>query len=319
MTTKTLGTVATMILIAILATGCIGGGGSTLPNGTNSTYGISGRAIDTAGKGIPDVTIVLSGGTSSKTSTDCDGKWSAIAEGQVVVTPLRDGWQFEPSQVTVSGARSATDFTGEIKEFKVIRVAPADGSTEIDPALPAMVVEFNNTLGISAPQATKVVIIEPHWLYSGWIVDENAIRISPNTVHLLPYGQTYQITININVWDVYGNRPKEDYRFSFTVRDDIWPPDKTTLGISCVGNSAELIWEKTYDNPRATAVEFASTYRVYRADGVADHKVITTVRHPDTSFTDVNLPPGKYSYYITALDSAGNESAPSNTVTVTVI
>ncbi len=66
-----------------------------------------------------------------------------------------------------------------------------------------------------------------------------------------------------------------------------------------------------------TEADLAS-YKVHRSAsscaGTGTFTSVGTVAKPATTFTDTLAADGTYCYYITALDTAGNESGPSNKV-----
>jgi fibronectin type 3 domain-containing protein len=63
-----------------------------------------------------------------------------------------------------------------------------------------------------------------------------------------------------------------------------------------------------------------AAYIVYRATPQGSFARIGSVRPPATTFVDRDVPPGRYRYAVTAQDTStrGNESVPTNEVTVTV-
>lgn len=61
------------------------------------------------------------------------------------------------------------------------------------------------------------------------------------------------------------------------------------------------------------------SYRLYRAVNEMVFSHYQTIAHPDTHAVDKDVQPGNlYVYYLTAVDSAGNESDPSDTVSAGV-
>jgi len=84
--------------------GCGGGGGSESGSGSGGGLSfISGR-ITSGGSGLAGVTVTLTGGTSSlSTSTDAAGNYqfSNLVPGPLVITPSKAGCTFDPSSRTV--------------------------------------------------------------------------------------------------------------------------------------------------------------------------------------------------------------------------
>ncbi|MEV6851323.1 DUF4832 domain-containing protein [Actinoplanes sp. NPDC051411] len=90
---------------------------------------------------------------------------------------------------------------------------------------------------------------------------------------------------------------------------DCAPPTAPALTASASGGSVSLAWTGASDDVGVTA------YRVYR-DGTAI-ATVTGAAVP-TSYTDSGVPTGSHTYAVAARDAAGNESPPSNAVTVGV-
>jgi parallel beta-helix repeat protein len=77
-------------------------------------YSVSGKVSDSQDNGIPGVTLNFELVSSSfKETTDSDGKWSSGKLGREwKVTPQKDGYTFEPSNIKVTGNANDIDFTG---------------------------------------------------------------------------------------------------------------------------------------------------------------------------------------------------------------
>lgn len=61
-----------------------------------------------------------------------------------------------------------------------------------------------------------------------------------------------------------------------------------------------------------TEADMAS-YKVYQGN-----TVVGTVQHPTATFDVLNVPDGIYTYYVSAVDTAGNESVKSDGASITV-
>ena len=93
-----------VVAISLVLSGCFGGGSG----GDSTPYAASGRITDVQGNGVSGITVSFSGGTSSSTTTDAEGKWQASLKGTVKVEPW--GYQFEPPSKTVTASSSKADF-----------------------------------------------------------------------------------------------------------------------------------------------------------------------------------------------------------------
>ncbi len=95
-----------------------------------------------------------------------------------------------------------------------------------------------------------------------------------------------------------------------TTAQDTTPPSAPQDLVATPGDrQVQLDWSASSDQGGSGL----AGYRVHRSNGDGTFSVIGTTA--GTTFTDTGLKPGKrHSYFVTAYDRAGNESAPSNTV-----
>ena len=99
-----------ILVMALVVSGCGGGGGS---KGT-STYTVSGSVVDQNGEPLKGVIVTFSGSFGAAT-TNSDGQWSKSGlTGTVTATPALEGFNFDPSSVEITGARSDVNFTGTV-------------------------------------------------------------------------------------------------------------------------------------------------------------------------------------------------------------
>ena len=117
---------------------------------------------------------------------------------------------------------------------------------------------------------------------------------------------TYEYTVR--AIDAAGNLSDASDAVTAAVPDTEKPTAPENLDAAPQGAfQVELTWDASSDNVGVTG------YEIYRDDVLID-----TVG-PATSYTDNVLVPGVYTYYVRALDEAGNRSDPSNSDTVTVV
>lgn len=90
------GVLSLLVLLAVLVSGCAGGGSS-------EPYAVSGRVVDTEGNGVEGVLLQFSGGQNGSATTDEDGIWQETLRGTTTITPGKVGWAFEPPKRTVKG------------------------------------------------------------------------------------------------------------------------------------------------------------------------------------------------------------------------
>jgi hypothetical protein len=118
------------------------------------------------------------------------------------------------------------------------------------------------------------------------------------------YYSTFRVTAHTEDVDFYhDSEPVTGYSI-----DNLHPT--APQGLMAVQNGASVIlqWLSAVD-------EDFNYHNVYREnlDTIDSANVFTTV---DSFFVDLDIPTGSWQYYVTAVDSSGNESDPSETVSV---
>lgn len=121
-------------------------------------------------------------------------------------------------------------------------------------------------------------------------------------------GTVYTAELNTGITDKAGNNLVLAYQWSFTTKPaDTTPPSTPILvGFAPSSTTINLDWLPATDN------EGVVGYEIYDA---GTGGLLTTVSLTNHSFSGLT-PTVTYSYYIKALDAAGNKSSPSNVVTI---
>lgn len=102
--------------------------------GCDKKYALSGTVTSsTTGKGVPGVTVAVSGAAASIiVTTDAQGRWSVPeVVGPVTVTPQKTGWQTNPPQREVAKENTAVNFTVQSKiafSSNGVHIINADGT-----------------------------------------------------------------------------------------------------------------------------------------------------------------------------------------------
>lgn len=97
---------------------------------------------------------------------------------------------------------------------------------------------------------------------------------------------------------------------TITARDEFAPKPPSGVTVVAGANSVELAWERN-------AAPDLGSYRVYRADGAGEFKVLADAVEA-LAYSDRQVESGRtYRYQITAVDRSGNESEPSATIEAT--
>lgn len=121
-----------------------------------ASYTVSGRVIDYTGKGIADILIKFSNGTSVKTAKDGTWKKSGFSR-QITITPSDERWVFVPKSRTVKTGKSFLLFKGYPKPYKASgRVTDYSGK-----GLAGVKISFSNT------QSSTVTNDSGEWSYDG--------------------------------------------------------------------------------------------------------------------------------------------------------
>ncbi len=149
--------IVALVVISLSITGCFGGGGS------RKSYTVSGKAVDGNGDGIDGVKIVVTGGKSTTTTTKNGGKYVLTGlTGICILTPVLEGYTFEPNNREVSKASTNVEFTGTMKpiELEINTLTVENGTGGGDYAEGAMV-----NISADAPEESGKVFDK--WTTSG--------------------------------------------------------------------------------------------------------------------------------------------------------
>ena len=145
-----------LVLVTLFLTGCTGGGG-----GKPQDYSVSGKIVDSNGNGIPNVTLGFSGSFGVAT-TDNNGKWSKVGlNGNVTITPVKDGWTFETKKVTK--ADSNVNFIGIRRTYPVVVTTSGEGKVNQEVAVSASSTQYEH-----GTQVQLTAVPETGWRFSHW-------------------------------------------------------------------------------------------------------------------------------------------------------
>jgi Tol biopolymer transport system component/subtilase family serine protease/flagellar hook assembly protein FlgD len=148
----------------------------------------------------------------------------------------------------------------------------------------------------------------------------NLLRASPVpvTYGLLAQWDTMNVSdgayvIRVEAEDISGNTDKVQ---KTVIVDNTMPAPPVLLSATAAGTDIVVKWQANTETD-------LSGYLVYRNDRLANAPGVLTAG-PDayvisgTSYTDSSIPDGKFRYYLEAVDQAGNISAPSNSIEVSI-
>jgi fibronectin type 3 domain-containing protein len=110
-------------------------------------------------------------------------------------------------------------------------------------------------------------------------------------------------------------QPSPGYNYTGTVTIMSNAP---AVAINMSGTGATHQVDLSWLAPSGSSVPIAG-YNIYRAPGGTSSFAVVNSMDAQTAYTDSTVQSGQsYNYYVTTVDSAGVESAPSNTTAVAV-
>ena len=92
-----------------------------------------------------------------------------------------------------------------------------------------------------------------------------------------------------------------------------------TTTVSLTGTGVSYAVNLSWSAP-SSSTDAVAGYYVYRAaSGSSTYQTLNSSANTTTAFVDSTVASGQtYEYYVTSVDSSGNQSVPSNTSTVTI-
>lgn len=98
--------------------------------------------------------------------------------------------------------------------------------------------------------------------------------------------------------------------FSATVPPPVNPPPAVSIAL--------LTWVPPTSNVDNTPLTDLTSYNLYQGSTSTNLTQVASIKAPATAYSTAALAPGTYYFYLTAVDSAGLESAPSPIVSATI-
>lgn len=231
---------------------------------------------------------------------------------------LKEGW-FSYVVKAVDFAGNESDPSSPVK-LQIDLTGPAVRiSSPLDGARVSGLVDIKGTAFSAGDFKEYRVYLGPGSDPATWTL----LRCSPLSVSsgqlaqwdTISYQDGAQFTIKVEGEDISGNITVS--RLSVTI-DNTPPAAPLLLSSLHVPNSANvnLTW-------RANTEQDLAGYLLYRNDQLvnATGNVVGNLKAyliAAVTYSDQNLPDGKYSYYLVAMDKSGNVSDPSNTLDVTI-
>ena len=209
---------------------------------------------------------------------------------------------------TVTAVDAAGNVSGASNSASVtVAAAPPPPGDTTAPSAPVLTVALvGTTANLSWTTSTDNVGVTGYTINRNGVFHTTALNTFYNGTNLTPGTYTYTVA----AMDGAGNVSVASNSVSVTVpqppaTDVTAPTVPTGLVATVVGSTVGLSWGLSTDNTAVTG------YRLTR-NGVV--RGTTT----DTTFQDLGLAPGSYTYTVVAFDAAGNTSAASTSVVATV-
>ena len=232
---------------------------------------------------------------------------------------LYDGWnEYDDSKLGVDMVKWCADAL--LAPPTVQSVSPANGATNVNVNTTITAV-FSKPMDASTiTTATFTAKDSAGNAVSGTVSYDDATRTAKFTPSSpLDFGKTYTATIAATVKDAVGNAMGNDYSWSFTTMSLNPPsaPQNLTASADNASKSIALSWSAS--TPGTYPIAGYAIYRGTSAGG-ENGTPIATVGATTTSYTDTNLTPGTYYYYVKAFDDQDppNYSLASNEASATI-
>ena len=210
---------------------------------------------------------------------------------------------------TVTAVDAAGNVSGASNSASVtVASAPPPPGDTIAPSVPVLTVALDGTTAnLSWTTSTDNVGVTGYTINRNGVFHTTALNPFYNGTNLAPGTYTYTVA----AMDGAGNVSAASNSVSVTVpqppaTDVTAPSVPTGLVATVVGSTIGLSWNSSADDTAVTG------YRLTR-NGVV--RATTTI---DTTFQDLGLAAGTYTYTVVAFDGAGNTSAASTSVVATV-
>ncbi len=232
---------------------------------------------------------------------------------------LYDGWnEYDDSKLGIDMVKWCADAL--LAPPTVQSVSPENGATDVN-VNTTITATFSKPMDASTiTTSTFTVKYSTGNAVSGAVSYNNTTRTAMFTPSSpLDFGKTYTATISGTVKDVAGNAMGSDYSWSFTTMSLNPPsaPQNLTASADNANESIALSWSAS--TPGTYPIAGYAIYRGTSAGG-ENSTPIATVGATTTSYTDTNLAPGTYYYYVKAFDNQNppDYSLASNEASATI-
>ncbi|MFF5218898.1 glycoside hydrolase family 9 protein [Micromonospora sp. NPDC000442] len=235
---------------------------------------------------------------------------------------VREGVAWDPSddpsfQTTAGPNRNVPLYVGGERVWGAEPASSSDTTPPTTPGTPVATSVTSRSVNLTWAASTDVGSGIDVYIVNTHVVGSDTYSWYPSSTNSLVLdvspARTYEITVQAR--DKAGNTSTASPMLTVTVPavddgDTVPPSAPSSLTASAITTTgATLSWAPSTDNVGVTG------YRIYRGPALGDVLVATVT---GTTYAVTGLQPeNTYSFYVVAIDAAGNASSPSERVTVT--
>jgi fibronectin type 3 domain-containing protein len=286
---------------------------------------------------LPDGTVLASGGQATSSGTDIDQAvlpaeiWNPDTETWTTVASLTNGREYHSTALLLPdgrvlmagggrlGGRGVDQFNAEIYSppylFKgarpTITSSPAGASWgssfDINTPSPGSIAHVSL---IRSPSVTHALDMNQRFQFLNFTAGSGKVTVqAPANANLAPPGDYLLFLVDAN------GVPSVGKFIRLSATGDVTPPTPpTSLTATPGAGQVSLTWGPATDSGGI------SSYSVYRSttSGFTPSSANKLVQVTGTTYTDIGVTAGTYYYKVTADDTSGNTSAPSNEASATV-
>ncbi len=228
------GKISVLILSLLVIASMVGCGNDSVNDNEVETYSVSGTVLDNQDNPINGVTLLIAGSSIDNFSIDIvdNGNWSATElKGEVVITPAKEDWGFDPTEITVTkedDGRENIYFIGqEIIHPGPANMTPVGDAVGVEPDAQVSI-EFNQDVTELDLSGLTITTDSGSTILAGvsGSLTERTISITHDDFE---FSKNYTITIPASAVENADSIGNSEISWSFTIRDAVTAPGVINL------------------------------------------------------------------------------------------